>query len=157
MRLAFFSKELSLFVMDAPTRWPTGKDLREILLSRCEALCRGTGMAPSHLAKLLTGNSGFLYRVGNGGNFTLNTFDSCMLTLDQLWLAHSGSAEDRLSGAAARAATLKKPFPEKRACRARCKGEASDGRQKARPDQPVHKTRVTAAAGARIPHSRHGR
>jgi hypothetical protein len=64
--------------------WPTGGQIRTILLDRCEAFCRQTGTRRSILSFALTRNAGFLSRLANGGNMTLGTYDDCMVRLQML-------------------------------------------------------------------------
>jgi hypothetical protein len=64
--------------------WPTGVQIRTILLDRCEAFCRHTGTRRSILSFALTRNAGFLSRLANGGNMTLGTYDDCMARLEML-------------------------------------------------------------------------
>jgi hypothetical protein len=87
---------------------PTGAQMRRRLLSRCKKYCRESGMAPSKLAQFLSGNSGFIHRLTNGGNITLDTFDGVMARLDRLEKPRRRRNGKTAPAAAAKAASAKK-------------------------------------------------
>ena len=71
-------------IMRSLKRFPTGRELRDALLDRCENYCDLSGVGASRLSKQLTNNPAFLMWMRAGGNITLATYDKVTVRLARL-------------------------------------------------------------------------
>jgi hypothetical protein len=65
--------------------WPTGNEMRETLLSRCQSYCEATGLAPTRLSVEIANNTALMSRLTAGDmNIRLDTYDTWMTALDRV-------------------------------------------------------------------------
>lgn len=67
--------------------YPTGADIRAVLLWRAARFTEMTGLGPSVIAKQALNDPAMLSRVANGHNFTVQTYQRFMNWLDEHWPA----------------------------------------------------------------------
>lgn len=65
--------------------YPTGADIRAVLLWRAESFTRVTGVSLSEIAKRSLNDPARLARVAKGHNFTIQTYQRVMDWLDENW------------------------------------------------------------------------
>lgn len=62
--------------------WPSGADLRGILLTRSAAYCEATGLMPTRLAKVIGKTAAQITRIASEADLRLSNYDACMSALD---------------------------------------------------------------------------
>lgn len=67
------------------TEYPTGADIRAVLLWRAESFTQQTGIPLTVIAKRSLNDPALLTRVAKGHNFTIQTYQKVMDWLDDNW------------------------------------------------------------------------
>lgn len=66
-------------------KYPTGADIRAVLLWRAKSYTRMTGIPLTVIAKRSLNDPALLTRVAKGHNFTIQTYDRVMRWFDDNW------------------------------------------------------------------------